>query len=184
MGGGEAGGSGRRFSVRVQVRNLIFDGGFEQGYAQGEAAREALSHEQLDLAFQQGHAAALTDRAVAAHGEAFEEGYRKGKGKGREKGFGDGWEALQELRVAPGVHAYLSRLVDADEARLKAMGDLAWRSIAFEACGARTLLADIEPKAPDREEAAGMLEALRRARTRSPRAVRNLAEHRQARAGF
>ncbi len=163
------------------MRELIFDGGFSQGYAQGEAAREALTHEQLDLAFQQGHAAALASRLDEP---AFDEGYRKGKGKGQDKGFTEGWECLQELRVPQGVHDYLLQLVDADEARLKAMGEMAERTSIWNIRGARNLLADIEPRAPDRSEAEGMLDALRRARTRSPRWRRALAADRQHQAGF
>jgi hypothetical protein len=163
------------------VRDLIFNGGFEQGFAQGEASREALSHHQLDLAFQQGHAAALATPAVR---EAFDEGYRKGKGKGEHKGFTEGWECLQELRVGDTVHEYLTRLVDEDERRCRAEGEMAERASIWNIRCARTHLADIEPRAPDRSEAEGMLEALRRARTRSPRWRRALAADRQHQAGF
>ncbi len=165
------------------MRNLIFDGGYQQGYARGEADGEALRHEQLDLAFQQGHNRALTERAVVLERRAYEEGFRKGKGKGTEVGYTEGWGTLQELRVPRGVHDYLMRLVDADEAQVKALGDLAWRGSAHNIMGARNHLADIEPDAPNRDEEAGMLEALRRARTRSPRALRLIAADRQFHAG-
>jgi hypothetical protein len=172
------------FFARVQVRELIFDGGFEQGYEQGHAAGGLLTQSLLDLAFEQGRAHALSLRYSRPDGAAFNEGYKRGEGKGVELGFTEGWETLQGLRVAEGVHAYLSRLVDADERRCRAEGEMSERASIWNIRGARTHLADIEPQAPDRREAEGMLEALRRARTRSPRALRFLAEHRQAHAGF
>ncbi len=171
------------FFCRSQVRNLIFEGGFEQGYARGEADGEALTHERLDLAFQQGCASVLASRDSRLS-VAFNEGYAKGKSKGQEKGFAEGWNTLQELRVGDTVHEYLSRLVDEDERRCRAEGEMAERASIWNIRCARTHLADIEPRAPNRAEEAGMLEALRRARTRSPRWRQALAAERQFHAGF
>ncbi len=134
------------------MRNLIFDGGFEQGFEQGHAEGALLTQARLDLALEQGRNFALRGRYSREDGDAFEEGFAKGKGKGREKGFDDGWSSLTGLRVPQGVHAYLVQLVDADERRMRAMGDLAERSSAHAIWGARIHLADIEPSAQDRGE--------------------------------
>jgi hypothetical protein len=157
------------------VRNLIFDAGFEQGYERGHAAGEVLVQPDLNAAYARGEAAGMAMRYSRADGQAFTEGYGKGKGKGVDVGFADGWQALQEHRRLPRpVWEYLKGLVDADEREALALerGNAAWSVNAHSRMGARHMLADFEPEAPDRqdeEERSWMLRSLENLRAKRPR---------------